>query len=87
MTSREKAGIGPGLRLRGVVNYRAPPNAGVWSLADLAFMDSKTGDKRHSRISSPRRFSLVADSHYESLTRVGLERRVPPGRLVSCINP
>ena len=76
MTSKEKVGIGPGLRLRGVVHYRAPPNAGVWPLAGLAFIHQKTGDKRHGRISSPRRLSLVADVRYASLTRVGVERRL-----------
>ena len=78
MTSKEKVGVGPGLRLRGVVDYRAPPNAGVWSLAGLAVVHRKTGDKRYGQISSPRRLSLVADLRYASLTRVGVERRRKP---------
>lgn len=72
------------LRLRGVVDYRAPPNAGLWSLTGLAVMGdphSEAGDKRGDSISSSGRPLLAGDSPYASLTRVGVKGRPHPGRL------
>ena len=71
---------------RGCRLYRAPPNAGVWSLAGLALMGdphSEAGDKRGDSISSSRRLLLAGDSHYARLTRVGVKGGPDPGRLAS----